>query len=47
VGVALVVTIQTTTDGLAGFQRGWYFIAACSALAGVVALMQPRVDNAQ
>jgi MFS family permease len=46
VGVALVVTIQTTTDGLAGFQRGWYFIAGCSALAGVVALLQPRVEKA-
>ncbi len=45
VGVALVVTVQATSDGLAGFQRGWYFIAACSALAGVVALMQPRVEN--
>lgn len=47
VGVALVVTIQTTSDGLVGFQRGWYFIAACSALAGIVALMQPRLENAQ
>jgi MFS family permease len=42
VGVALVVTIQTSTDGLAGFQRGWYFIAVCSALAGVVATRLPR-----
>jgi EmrB/QacA subfamily drug resistance transporter len=47
VGVALVVAIQTSTDGLAGFQRGWYFIAACSALAGMVALMQPRVEKAK
>jgi MFS family permease len=47
VGVALVVAIQTSTDGLAGFQRGWYFIAACSALAGLVALMQPRVEKAK
>jgi MFS family permease len=46
VGVALVVTIQTSSDGLAGFQRGWYFIAGCSALAGVVALLQPRVEKA-
>jgi hypothetical protein len=43
----LVVAIQTSTDGLAGFQRGWYFIAACSALAGMVALMQPRVEKAK
>jgi EmrB/QacA subfamily drug resistance transporter len=42
VGVALVVTIQTSSDGLVGFQRGWYFIAACSALCGAVALLQPR-----
>jgi EmrB/QacA subfamily drug resistance transporter len=46
VGVALVVTIQTSSDGLAGFQRGWYFIAGCSALAGAVALLQPRVEKA-
>lgn len=45
VGVALVVTIQTTSDGLVGFQRGWYFIAACSALCGAVALLQPRVES--
>ena len=45
VGVALVVTIQTSSDGLAGFQRGWYFIAACSALCGAVALLQPRVET--
>jgi hypothetical protein len=44
VGVALVVTIQTSSDGLVGFQRGWYFIAACSAAAGIVALLQPRVE---
>jgi EmrB/QacA subfamily drug resistance transporter len=46
VGVALVVTIQTSSDGLVGFQRGWYFIAACSALCGAVALLQPRVESA-
>jgi len=45
VGVALVVTIQTSSDGLVGFQRGWYFIAACSALCGAVALLQPRVGS--
>jgi EmrB/QacA subfamily drug resistance transporter len=45
VGVALVVTIQSTSDGLHGFQRGWYFIAACSASAGLVALLHPRAEN--
>lgn len=44
VGVALVVTIQTSSDGLVGFQRGWYFIAACSATAGLISLLQPRVE---
>ena len=42
VGVALVVTIQASSEGLHGFQRGWYFIAACSATAGLVALLLPR-----
>ena len=46
VGVALLVTIQASSDGLHGFQRGWYFIAACSAAAGLVALLLPRVDKA-
>ena len=45
VGVALLVTIQASSDGLHGFQRGWYFIAACSAAAGLVALLLPRVDT--
>jgi MFS family permease len=46
VGVALLVTIQASSDGLHGFQRGWYFIAACSAAAGVVSLLLPRVEKA-
>lgn len=46
VGVALLVTIQASSDGLHGFQRGWYFIAACSAVAGLVALLLPRVEKA-
>lgn len=47
VGVALVVAIQTSSEGLVGFQRGWYFIAACSAMAGLVSLMQPRPESVQ
>jgi hypothetical protein len=46
VGVALLVTIQATSEGLHGFQRGWYFIAVCSAAAGLVSLLLPRVDKA-
>lgn len=46
VGVALVVTIQASSDGLHGFQRGWYFISACSVVAGLVALFQPAKTTA-
>lgn len=41
VGVALLVTIQSSADGLHGFQRGWYFIAGCSVSAGLIALLLP------
>lgn len=47
VGVALVVAIQTSSEGLAGFQRGWYFVAACSATAGVVSLMLARPQTSR
>jgi EmrB/QacA subfamily drug resistance transporter len=47
VGVALLVTIQATSERLHGFQRGWYFIAVCSAAAGLVSLLLPRKDKAQ
>ena len=46
IGVALVVTIQASSDGLHGFQRGWYFISACSVVAGLVALFQPAKTSA-
>ncbi|MGA0117743.1 MAG: MFS transporter [Ilumatobacteraceae bacterium] len=46
VGVALLVTIQASSEGLHGFQRGWYFIATCSALAGLVSFLLPRVEKA-
>ncbi|MEZ5409219.1 MAG: MFS transporter [Acidimicrobiales bacterium] len=42
VGVALVVTIQGTADGIAGFRAGWLFVAACCGLAAAVSLAQPR-----
>ena len=46
VGVALVVTIQATADGIAGFRAGWLFVAACCGLAAAVSLAQPRRASA-
>lgn len=45
VGVALLVTVQASADGIAGFKRGWWFVATCSLLAAVVSLLLPRVKS--
>lgn len=42
VGVALVVTIQASSDGIDGFRAGWLFVAACGLLAAAISLSQPR-----
>lgn len=44
VGVALVVTVQSTSAGVTGFRRGWLLVAVCGVLAAVVSLGQPRAD---
>ncbi len=46
VGVALVVTIQGTADGIAGFRAGWLFVAGCCGVAAAVSLAQPRTTPA-
>lgn len=42
VGVAIVVTVQTSTDGIDGFRNGWHLVAACGLLASLVSVLQPR-----
>ncbi len=42
VGVALVVTVQASADGIAGFRAGWVFVAVCGVVAAAVSLAQPR-----
>jgi predicted MFS family arabinose efflux permease len=44
VGVALVVTVQSTADGITGFRRGWLLVAACGVIAGAVSIAQPRTE---
>lgn len=42
VGVAIVVTVQTSTEGIGGFRNGWYLIALCGFLSAAVSTLQPR-----
>ena len=42
VGVALVVTVQTKTDGIEGFRNGWKVAITFALLAMLVSLLQPR-----
>ena len=42
VGVAIVVTVQTSTEGIDGFRNGWHLIAVCGLLAALVSVTQPR-----
>jgi EmrB/QacA subfamily drug resistance transporter len=42
VGVALVVTLQSSAEGIDGFRAGWYFVAACGVVAAGASLVQPR-----
>ena len=45
VGVALVVAIQTSSEGIAGFRNGWWFSAACAAMVALLAFAMPSVGN--
>ena len=42
VGVALVVTMQSTAPGIGGYRAGWILVAGCGLLAAAVSLAQPR-----
>ncbi len=42
VGVALVVTVQATADGIDGYRAGWVLVAVCGVIAALVSLAQPR-----
>ena len=41
VGVALVVTVQTSTEGIGGFRNGWKVAIAFALSAAAVSLLQP------
>lgn len=41
VGVALVVTVQGTADGIGGFRAGWVLVTVCGVLAATISLAQP------
>lgn len=45
VGVALVVTVQGTADGITGFRRGWLLVLACGVIAAAASLAQPRIEQ--
>jgi hypothetical protein len=42
VGVALVVTVQTSTKGIDGFRNGWRVAIVFALLAAAVSLLQPK-----
>lgn len=42
VGVAIVVTVQTATEGIEGFRNGWKVAVVFALLAVSVSLFQPR-----
>ncbi len=42
VGVALVVTLQGTADGIEGYRAGWYLVATCGLISAALCLLQPR-----
>jgi MFS family permease len=46
VGVALVVTVQTASEGIAGFRNGWKVAIVFALAAAAVSLFQPG-RNAQ
>ena len=46
VGVALVVAIQTSADGINGFRRGWFFSAFCALIVGLLAFLMPNHASA-
>jgi EmrB/QacA subfamily drug resistance transporter len=42
VGVALLVTVQSTADGIDSFRAGWWLVVVCGVLAAAIALALPR-----
>jgi EmrB/QacA subfamily drug resistance transporter len=46
VGVALVVAIETSADGITGFRRGWLFSATCALIVGLLAFLMPNHASA-
>jgi EmrB/QacA subfamily drug resistance transporter len=46
IGVALVVAIQTSSEGIAGFRNGWWFSAACAFMVALLAFGMPGKQNA-
>jgi hypothetical protein len=47
VGVALVVTMQSSGEGIAGYRAGWVLVASCGLLAAAISLAQPRRAEAR
>lgn len=45
IGVALVVTIQSSSKGIDGFRNGWIFVAVCSVLALAASAFQPTMTK--
>lgn len=41
VGVALVVTMQSTGPGIDGYRAGWWFVAACGLVAAAACALLP------
>ena len=45
IGVALVVTVQSSAEGIDGFRNGWILVAVCAGLAIVVSAFQPSTKK--
>ena len=45
VGVALVVTMQSTAPGIGGYRAGWLLVAGCGLLAAAICVAQPRTKR--
>ena len=46
IGVALVVAIQTSSEGITGFRNGWWFSAACAFMVALLAFGMPSKSSA-
>jgi EmrB/QacA subfamily drug resistance transporter len=42
IGVALVVAIQTSANGITGFRRGWWFCAFCALAVSMLSFAMPN-----